>query len=147
MSRNYTVRTRINRPVADVFNALTNSEAITRYFTDSVSGGLVPGQEVQWTWDEWGTNAVFVKTVTPNELIELTLDSRNWAKTKDDAYEVLVSFEFEAPDDRTTMLSISESGWRMDEEGYKGSHDNCGGWQDVLCCLKAYLEYGIDLRK
>ena len=44
------------------------------------------------------------------------------------------------------MLSISESGWKTDEEGLKGSHDNCGGWQQMAMCLKAYLEYDIDLR-
>lgn len=147
MSRNYTVRTRINKPVAEVFNAVVDSELITRYFTNAVSGGLAAGDEVQWTWDEYGTNTVFVKTVTANKLIELTLDSRNWAKTSDDAYEVLVTMEFEALDDNTTMVSISESGWRRDDEGYKGSHDNCGGWQDMLLCLKAYLEHGVDLRK
>ena len=147
MSRNYTVRTKINKPVAEVFQAVVDAEIMTRYFTDSVSSDLIPGQEVQWTWDHYGTNPVFVKTVTPHSLIEITLDSRNWEKTTDEAYEVLVSMEFEELDERTTMVSISESGWRNDAAGYKGSHDNCGGWQDMLCCLKAFLEYGIDLRK
>lgn len=147
MSRNYTVRTKINKPVAAVFDAVVNSDIMTEYFTDAVSSDLIPGQEVQWTWDEWGTNAVFVKTVKPNELIELTLDSKNWQKTADESYEVLVSFEFEALDEDTTLVSISESGWLMDEDGRKASYENCGGWQDMLCCLKAYLEHGVDLRK
>ena len=54
--------------------------------------------------------------------------------------------EFEALDDNSTMLSISESGWKTNAEGLKGSHDNCGGWQHMAMCMKAYLEYGIDLR-
>ncbi len=147
MTRNYTVRTKINKPAAEVFRAVVDADLMTKYFTDSVSSGLIAGKEVMWTWDEYGSNPVFVKTVTPNELIEITLDSKNWDKTSEDSYEVLVSMEFEALDERSTMVSISESGWRHDAEGYKGSHDNCGGWQDMLCCLKAFLEYGIDLRK
>ena len=147
MSKNFTVRTRINKPVADVFQAVVVGDIMTRYFTDAVSSDLVEGSKVDWTWNEWGTNEVGVRRVVENELIELTLDSRNWAKTKDDAYEVVVSMTFEALDDTTTMVSISETGWRRDEEGYRGSHDNCGGWQDMLNCLKAYLDHGIDLRK
>ncbi|ALO24786.1 hypothetical protein LEP1GSC137_2235 [Leptospira borgpetersenii str. Noumea 25] len=28
-----------------------------------------------------------------------------------------------------------------------GSYMNCQGWMNMSCCLKAYLEYGINLRK
>lgn len=145
--RNYTVRTKINKPVAEVFKAVIESESATKYFVNQTSSDLIEGKTVAWTWDEWGTNDVLVKKVVANELIQLGLDSENWQKTNDDSYEVVVSIEFEALDDRSTMVSISESGWKHDAEGYKGSHDNCGGWQDFLLCLKAFLEYGIDLRK
>ena len=147
MTKNYTVSTKINRPVKDVFDAIVSGELMIKYFTDSVSGDLVVGETIEWTWDEYGSNLIKVEKVVPSELIELSLDSKNWSKTKDDNYTVTVSFEFEALDDRTTRLSISESGWRDDAEGYAGSHDNCGGWQHMLCCLKAYLEYGVDLRR
>ena len=145
--RNYTVRTKINKPVAEVFKAVVSAETAVKYFVDATSSDLVEGVTVAWTWDEWGTNDVLVKKVVENELIELGLDSENWQKTNDESYEVVVSFEFEALDAQSTMVSISESGWRHDAEGYKGSHDNCGGWQDFLLCMKAYLEYDIDLRK
>ncbi len=147
MPNNYTIRTKINKPVADVFSAVVSSETIIKYFTNGTSSDLIEGEEVIWSWDDYGSNTVLVKTVTENSLIELTLDSRNWQKTSDDAYEVLVSLEFEALDENSTMLSISESGWRTDEEGLKGSHDNCGGWQHMAMCLKAFLEHGIDLRQ
>ncbi len=145
--RNYTVRTKINKPVAEVFNAVVDSGTIIKYFVNATSSDLSAGQKVEWTWDEYGSNEVMVKKVVQNQLIELGLDSENWQKTNDDSYEVVVSMEFEALDENSTMVSVSESGWRHDEEGYKGSHDNCGGWQDMILCLKAYLEHGIDLRK
>ncbi len=146
MPNNYTIRTKIKRPVAEVFDAIVSSETIIKYFTNGTSGDLVEGDEVIWRWDDYGSNPVVVKTVKPNTLIELTLNSRNWQKTEDEAYEVLVSMEFEALDADSTMLSISESGWRTDAEGLKGSHDTCGGWKPVAMCLKAFLEYDIDLR-
>ena len=79
--------------------------------------------------------------------IELVLNSKDWNKTREDAYDVRVIFEFEESDDGGTILSISESGWRTDAEGLKGSHDNCGGWMHMATCLKAFLEHGVDLRE
>lgn len=145
--RNYTVRTRINKPVAEVFKAVADREIITKYFVDASSHSIAKGQKIDWTWDDYGTNEVVIKRVIENKLIEIRLDSRNWEKTRDESYEVVVHIEFEALDGCTTMVSIGESGWRRDAEGYRGSHDNCGGWQDMLNCLKAFLEYGVDLRK
>jgi uncharacterized protein YndB with AHSA1/START domain len=145
VARNYTVHTKIKRPVADVFDAVLSSERMKKYFIDGASSDLVEGEEVTWRWDHYGQNPVTVRKVVENELIELALDSREWDKTKDEAYEVLVIFEFEELDDGT-MLSISEQGWKTDADGLKGSHENCGGWTHMAMCLKAYIEHGIDLR-
>lgn len=33
--------------------------------------------------------------------------------------------------------------WKFPEfDGY----GNCGGWMHMMCCLKAHIEYGINLR-
>ena len=145
VSRNYTVQTKILRPVADVFDAIVSSERMTKYFIDGASSDLLEGEEITWRWHHYGENPVTVRKVVENELIELAIDSREWDKTKDEAYEVLVIFEFEELDDGT-MLSISEQGWKTDADGLKGSHENCGGWTHMAMCLKAYIEHGIDLR-
>lgn len=145
MTRNYTVQTKILRPVADVFDAIVSSERMKKYFVDGASSDLIEGKEITWRWDHYGENPVTVKKIVANELIELAIDSREWDKTKDEAYEVLVIFEFEELDDGT-MLSISEQGWKTDADGLRGSHDNCGGWAHMAMCLKAYIEHGIDLR-
>ncbi len=145
VSRNYTVQTKILRPVADVFDAVVSSERMKKYFIDGASSDLVEGKEVTWRWDHYGENPVSVRKVVENKLIELAIDSREWDKTKDEAYEVLVIFEFEELEDGT-MMSISEQGWKTDADGLKGSHDNCGGWTHMAMCLKAYIEHGIDLR-
>ncbi len=145
MSRNYTVQTKINRPIADVFDAIVSSERMKKYFVNGASSDLIEGETVTWRWDHYGENPITVRKVVENELIELALDSREWDKTKNEAYEVLVIFEFEELDDGT-MLSISEQGWKTDADGLKGSHDNCGGWTHMAMCLKAYIEHGIDLR-
>ena len=146
MPRNFTVQTKINRPVADVFDAVVSKKKMLNYFVDGASDDLVEGATIRWHWNHYGENPIIVTKIIENELIVLTLDSREWDKTKDDAYDVKVIFEFAALDDGGTMLSISEEGWKTDAEGLKGSHDNCGGWTHMAMCLKAWIEHGIDLR-
>lgn len=146
MARNYTIRTNIMRPVADVFDALVSKDKMMKYFVDGASDDLSEGSTIRWHWNHYGENPVVVKKVVANELIELTLDSREWDKTKSEAYDIRVIFELEELDDGGTLLSISEEGWKTDADGLKGSHDNCGGWQHMAMCLKAWIEHGIDLR-
>jgi uncharacterized protein YndB with AHSA1/START domain len=146
MARNYTVQTRIMRPVADVFDAVVSRNKMLNYFVDGASGDLEEGATVRWHWNHYGENPVVVRKVIENQLIELTLDSREWDKTKNEGYDVRVIFEFEELEDGGTMLSISEDGWKTDTDGLKGSHDNCGGWTHMAMCLKAWIEHGIDLR-
>lgn len=147
MARSYTVQTRIMRPVADVFDAIVSSDKLCKYFTDRSSGDLEEGQQIGWHWAHYEpTLPVTVNKIIENELIELTLDSAEWKKTVAESYPVKVIFEFETLDDGSTMLSISEAGWKTDADGLKGSHDNCGGWAHMSMCLKAWLEHDIDLR-
>lgn len=147
MSRNYTVSSRINRPVNEVFAAVVEHEQLVKYFTDVSSGNLAEGERIVWHWKGWGDHPVTVRSVETGRRIELVLNSKDWNKTREDAYDVRVIFEFEESDDGGTILSISESGWRTDAEGLKGSHDNCGGWMHMATCLKAFLEHGVDLRE
>ncbi len=81
MSRNYTVQTKILRPIADVFDAIISSDKLGRYFVNGASSDLTEGAEVVWRWDHYGENTVVVRKVVQNELIELSLDSREWEKT------------------------------------------------------------------
>ena len=128
-----------------MFDAIVSSDRLRCYFVNGASSDLVEDERVAWQWDHYGENTVVVRKIVRNELIELALDSKEWEKTQNEAYEVLVIFEFEELDDGT-MLSISEQGWKTDADGLKGSHDNCGGWAHMAMCLKAYIEHGIDLR-
>lgn len=146
MSRNYTVSTKINKPVSEVFNAVISRDILARYFVSEADSDLVAGQRVRWRWHHHDGHTVVVNEVVENTRIELTLDSREWEKTKTEAYDVRVIFEFAETDDGGTIMSISEQGWKTDADGLKGSHDNCGGWKHMAMCMKAWLEHGIDLR-
>ena len=145
MDRNYTIRTLINRPVDEVFSAIVNPDILREFFCNESSGALERGQRIVWSWNEWGDFPVEVKEVVSGQRIVLELKPADWKKTSADSDAVAVILEFE-PQDGKTLLKISEAGWKTDADGLKGSHENCGGWQHMALCLKAYLEHGIDLR-
>ena len=144
----YTVRTRIQKPIGDVFQAIIDEHSICDYFTESTSGPLVPGETITWHWSEWGDYPVAVVRLVDDSLIQLQIDSLDWKKSNDQepAWKVDIFLELEAINDATTRLSISERGWPESASGLKGSHDNCSGWTHMAMCLKAFLEHGIDLR-
>lgn len=147
MASNYTVHTKIRRPAADVFDAITSRKSLCEYFTSESSGDLVEGSRVGWRWSHYEHELpVTVTRIVPNERIELTLDSGEWHKTSGQSYPVRVIFELESLSPDETLLSISEDGWKTDGEGLKASHENCGGWTHMAMCLKAWIEHGIDLR-
>lgn len=146
MPRNFTLHTKIARPVADVFAAVVERDQLREYFVSSSNSDLIEGKEVTWTWEHYGSSPITVTKVIKNERIELTLDTKAWDKTEE-AYDVKVIMEFESLEDGGTLFSISEEGWRDDPASVKGSYENCGGWQETATGLKAYLIYGIDLRK
>src|SRR2546422_11762372 len=54
---------------------------------------------------------------------------------------------FEPLKSNETLVKIVEGKWRSTEGGLQGSYGNCQGWTHMGLCLKAYLEYGINLRK
>jgi uncharacterized protein YndB with AHSA1/START domain len=58
-----------------------------------------------------------------------------------------IEMGFEPLEDGGTLVTIAESGWREDEQGRKASYCNCEGWSQMLSCMKAYVEYGINLRE
>ena len=58
-----------------------------------------------------------------------------------------VEMRFEPLSAEETLVSISEGNWKENQIGLNSSYGNCYGWMQMSCCLKAYLEYGINLRK
>ncbi|GLX77986.1 ATPase [Thalassotalea insulae] len=146
MLTNYSVSTKILKPLGEVFQAVVEKQHIIRYFADESSDNLIPGQQVIWHWQQWGNYPVIVKEVLNNQRITLSLDAKAWQKTQGESYDVTVIIAFETVSDDETLVTISEQGWPQDSQGLTASHENCGGWMHMLMCLKAYIEHDIDLR-
>lgn len=141
MTPAFQVQLKIQRPVAEVFQGVVDPGKLSGYFVQKSSGPLVAGATVQWTFSEVpGDHDVVVHTVVPNERIVL-----EWG-AEDGLYTTTVEMSFVALDARTTMVRISEGGWRQTTSGVAASYSNCGGWMHMMLCLKGYLEHGINLR-
>jgi uncharacterized protein YndB with AHSA1/START domain len=77
----------------------------------------------------------------PNRLIVF-----QWASSEG-GYDTTTEMKFEPLSDRETLVTITEAGWKDTPKGRESSYGNCHGWTQMLCSLKAWLEYGINLRK
>ena len=61
--------------------------------------------------------------------------------------ETVVYITLEKLPDESTLVRVNESGKELNENNLKWVLENTEGWANFLACMKAYLEYGIQLRK
>ena len=146
MDLKFTVQTKIQKPVEEVFDAVHSPDKLSGYFTTGgASAPLNEGTTVEWAFadnpgDEKLKFPVEVKQVIPNELIVL-----GWEGAKGLQTRVEMQFEKAGPDE--TIVRISETGWRETQDDLNSSYMNCMGWSQMISALKAYVEYEINLRK
>ena len=146
MNLQFNVAARIARPVEEVFEAIVDPAQLSRYFTTGgAKGRLEAGATVTWDFHDYpGASPVRVIELVTNRKIVLRWASDD--KEGETAYETEVTMTFEALEDGRTLIAINEKGWRETPAGLDASYGNCQGWTQMLCALKAWLEYGINLR-
>ncbi len=147
MDLRFRVSARIARPVAEVFEAVANPAELSQYFTTGgADGRLETGATVSWDFADFpGRFPVKVVEVVPNARIVL-----HWAADDAEApapYDTTVTMSFEALEDGRTLVTIAEEGWPETQAGLRAAFGNSGGWMQMLCSLKAWLEHGINLRE
>ena len=147
MELKFEVAGRIARPVEEVFEAIVDPGTLSRYFTTGgAEGRIEPGATVSWSFHDFpGAFPVEVVEVEKNKRIVL-----RWEVDEQDPsakYDTIVTMRFEALEDGRTLVSIAEEGWRETPAGLKASYGNCMGWSQMLCAMKAWVEYGINLRE
>jgi uncharacterized protein YndB with AHSA1/START domain len=146
MELKFQVQTKIQKPIEEVFDAVHSPDRLSGYFTTGgASAPLVEGTTVEWAFadnpgDEQYKFPVIVQKVIPNELIVF-----EWQGAKDHNTRVEMNFEKTGPEE--TLVRITETGWKENQQDLDSSYGNCSGWTAMLNFLKAYAEYGINLRK
>jgi uncharacterized protein YndB with AHSA1/START domain len=142
MEFKFTVAGRISKPVHEVFEAVADPEKLSDYFTTGgAKGRLETGAVVTWDFHDFpGAFPVEVSEVLPDEKIVL-----RWVT--EDGSRTTVTIEFTEFEPGRTLVTITEEGWPNTEAGLKNSYGNCEGWTGMLAAMKAYVEYGINLRE
>jgi uncharacterized protein YndB with AHSA1/START domain len=154
MDLKFKISVRIGKPVHEVFEAVADPAKLSKYFTTGgAKGRLEPGATVMWSFHDFpGEFPVEVVEVVPDREIVLRWEAHDGDLSAGEAdvhagYQTTVTMSFEPLEDGRTLVSISEEGWRQTAGGLKASYNNCEGWTQMLNSLKAWLEYGINLRE
>jgi len=127
----------IQNPVEEVFEGIVDPEKMTKYFISESSGRLETGKEVVWKFPEFADKyPVKEIKIETNRSISFVWDP-----------ETVVNITLEELPDKSTLVRVNENGKEFNDDNLKWALENSGGWANFLACLKAYLEYGIQLRK
>jgi len=129
----------ILRPIPEVFEAIVDPKKMSNYFISEGSGRMEEGKEIVWKFPEFDMQF----PITVGKIEKDNYVSYYWEvnKKKNLVEMTLSSFG------KDTVVTITEKGMENNEEGISWLMGNTEGWANFLACLKAYLEYGINLRK
>ena len=133
------VAMQISKPINEVFEAIVNPEKMCNYFISQSTGRMEEGKDLIWKFPEFDMEVpVTIVKAEPN------LISYYWENS---GKNLLVEINLSTVGDNFTLVKISEKSMENNETGIKWLTGNSFGWSNFLACLKAYLEYGINLRK
>lgn len=134
-----TARIQIQKSANDVFEGIVNPEKMSNYFISKGSGRMEEGVSLTWHFPEFQEGfPVDVGKIIQNELITFLWDSNN-QKTE-------VTIELTPKTVNNTLVTVTEKSEEKKPDGMNWLKGNTEGWANFLACLKAYLEYGINLR-
>lgn len=129
------------KPVNEVFDAIVNPEKMKNYFISKSTGPMTEGTTVNWSFPEFeGSFPVRIGRMEKDQYISYHWDD-------EDGTETFVEMHLEEVEPGLTYIRITEKERNNDKAGINWLRRNTEGWANFLACLKAWLEYGINLRK
>ncbi len=129
----------IARPTAEVFEAIVDPEKMSKYFISSGVGRMDREKNVLWRFSDHGGVEFPVKVL---EMVKEKRISFQWPVC---GTESRVDIDL-TPSRIGTRVGILEGPWSNDAAGIAALSQQTQGWMHFLCCLKAHLEHGINLR-
>ncbi|HCN84229.1 MAG TPA: ATPase [Sphingobacteriaceae bacterium] len=132
----------ISKPAHEVFEAIVDPLKMSNYFISKSNGRMEEDKNLIWHFPEFDIEVpVKVSKVHEDKYVSFYWDAENGDK-------LLVEMSLAPKDNNNeTLVIITEKSRDNDEAGIKWLKSNTEGWANFLACLKAYLEYGINLRK
>ena len=131
----------MQKPVHEVFEAIVDPAKMSDYFISNSSGRMEAGRELIWKFPEMDMEfPIRVDKIEKDKYL-----SYYW---KDfDGTETLVEITLTPKENNSTFVVVTEKSRNNDDAGINWLKGNTEGWANFLACLKAYLDYGINLRK
>lgn len=130
----------ILRPVHDVYEAIINPDHLKNYFVASSTGPIESYKTVIWKFPEFDESFPVTGILTkPNEFI-----SFDWSGGVDN---MMVEIYIEEYGKDFSVVKVIEYEFEDNDQGIENALRQTNGWANFLACLKAYIEYGINLRK
>ena len=131
----------IQKPAMEIFEAITDPAQMSHYFISQSTGIMEESKQLVWNFPEFDIDVpVRVDKIVQNQYV-----SFYWMG--DNQHELLVEISLTSRGNNSTVVTVTEKGMNNDEAGINWLKGNTEGWANFLACLKAYLEYGIILRK
>ena len=132
----------IAKPAAEVYEAIADPDKMANYFIANGSGRLDGEKEVIWKFPEFDMEfSVKGVNAKPGKFISFEWEGAPGMQT-------VVEIALEPAKHGTgTVMFVYERGPENNEAGIKWLKSNSEGWANFSACLKAWLEYGINLRK
>lgn len=131
----------INEAQKTVFDAIVDPSNMSHYFIAESSGRMEEGKIINWKFPEFEEAfPVKILKVTPKEFISFEWDGAQGRKLK-------VEINLEKMEGPSTLVRVKEGKMEVDAAGIQWYGQNTEGWANFLASLKAYVEYGINLRK
>ncbi len=130
----------IQKPVHEVFEAIVDPVKMCNYFISESTGRMEEGKELIWKFPEF-------EMKVPVRIVKIEQDKYISYHWDDNTHEQLVEITLINKGSNGTHVTVTEKSRDNDEAGIKWLKGNTEGWANFLACLKAWLEYGINLRK
>jgi len=129
----------IQKPAEEVFEAIIDPAKMSHYFISGSSGKMAEGKQIIWRFPEFDMDVpVRVSKTEQDKYISYYWDI--------DDIELLVEITLTPVNSTGTIVTVTEKSRNNDEAGISWLRGNTEGWANFLACLKAYLDYGINLR-
>lgn len=127
----------IQKPIGQVYQAIIDPEHMTKYFISESNRIMQTGVDLLWKFPEFDDRFPITEVeVKVNESVSFVWDP-----------ETRVQITLQTFDENSTIVIVTEGEKPVSDDNLKWLTSNTGGWSNFLACLKAYLEYGIQLMR
>lgn len=131
----------IKRAAIEAYEAVVDPIKMSDYFIEESTGRMEEGAELKWKFPEF-------EAESPVKVLELVSAEKvvfEWEGAKGVTTKVEITFERRP--EGGVLVRVAEGEMENNEEGIKWLKNNTEGWANFLACMKASLEFGINLRK